>query len=83
MAEKRKITIMERKSGASTSKDSKVEELGETYTGVKVLITSEKLQLEFSTVPNQGTETWTVKNMRSRMEKKKLMGDWKPVGSWE
>ncbi|KAJ4017830.1 hypothetical protein NW766_003900 [Fusarium irregulare] len=61
MAEKRKITIMERKSGASTSKDSKVEEL----------------------VPNQGTETWTVKNMRSKMEKKKLMGDWKPVGSWE
>ncbi|RBR10178.1 uncharacterized protein FIESC28_09564 [Fusarium coffeatum] len=82
MAEKRKITIMERKSGASTSKDSKVEDLGDKYTGVKVLITSMKLQLEFSTVPNQETETWTVNNMRSRIEKEKLMGDWKPVGSW-
>nr|CEG05032.1 unnamed protein product [Fusarium clavum] len=78
----RKITIMERKIGASTSKDGKVEKLDEKYTGVKVIITSKKLQLEFSTVPNQETETWTVKNMRSRMKDHGLTGDWTPVGSW-
>ncbi|RFN53442.1 hypothetical protein FIE12Z_2267 [Fusarium flagelliforme] len=82
MAEKRKITIMERKSGASTSKDGKVKKLDEKYTGVKVIITSKKLQLEFSTVPNHETESFTVKNMRSRMKDQGLTGDWTPVGSW-
>ncbi|GKU05610.1 hypothetical protein FLAG1_08488 [Fusarium langsethiae] len=82
MANKHIVTIMSRKSNASASRDQEIKKLDKPWEkkGVVISITSTELQLVLANGPDKEVENWAAKNLRSQMEEKKLMGDWKPVG---
>ncbi|KAL4731254.1 hypothetical protein ACLX1H_000218 [Fusarium chlamydosporum] len=75
------ITIMTRKSNASSSKDNEIKKLAKAYEkkGVNINITSTELQLVLANGSNKEIEASTAQNLRARMEKNGLMGDWKPA----